>query len=443
MKEEIFKDCWEHQKESGGKRPYWNDLFEKYKDRGYRTKEQLRSSYKREKKRRIQSGEIPDDRFSEKSSYEEGNDFINIVCASKRMLSKDDVIKEFNVNTDIWEVERFKVKTSEGYRKDRQVDWDVEDGRVTYGHVRDSGKMLIVPLYHIEVRFIKKQKQFTPENIDKFFKLIEKKNFKVPDIKSKQYSLNGIYPIVPIADLHFGLVAKKEVEGEDYNIEIAERYFYDIIQQSVLQLSNKHVKEIVFLIGNDFLNSDNLQNTTTRGTQQDSEYSWFNIVDKATEMLINAINHLRTVSNVRVVNVPSNHDRHTMYSVVKIVQQYFNGVEGVTFDNRPIYTKYIIVGKTLFGLTHDIVVKRALETITTEAKDLWSEANGAVWLLGHLHRAMQYERMGVLEIYRMPAISGRSRWASEKHYVQANKRSQIYLVDEENGITDVINIFVK
>jgi hypothetical protein len=443
LKEEIFKDCWEHQQESNGKKPYWNELFEKYQEFGYRTKEQLRSSFKREKKRRVQSGEIPDDRFSEKTSYEEGDNFINIVCASRRMLSKEDVLNEFNVDADIWEVERFRIKTSEGYRKDRQVEWSVVDGRVVHGEVNDTGKMLVVPLYHVEVRLIRKQNQFTPKTIDKFFESIEKKDFNAKRILPKQYSPSGLFPIIPIADLHFGLVATKEVEGEEYNVAIAEKYYYDIIAQSIDEIKDKDIKEIVFIIGNDFINSDNLQNTTTKGTPQDSEYSWFHLVDRAIEMLIVGINQLREVSNVRVIHVPSNHDRHTMYSIVKVVEQYFRNIDNVIIDNRPIYTKYIMVGQTIFGLTHDIPVKRALEVITTEAKELWSRANGAVWLLAHLHQAMQYQRIGVLEMYRLPAISGKSRWSSERHYVQADKRSQLFIVDEKNGITDVINIFVK
>ena len=232
-------------------------------------------------------------------------------------------------------------------------------------------------------------------------------------------------------------------EGEEYNLDIAEKYFYDIIDQSIEKLQGKEIQEIIFLIGNDFINSDNLQNTTTKGTPQDSQYSWFHLVDRAVELIINGINKLRTLSRVRVIHVPSNHDRHTMYSIVKIVEQYFRNVEGVSIDNRPLYTKYIMVGKTLFGLTHDVPIKRALEIITTEAKHLWGLANHVVWILAHLHRAMQYERMGVLEIYRLPAISGKSRWACERHYVQAEKRSQIFLVDEEDGISDVVNIFVK
>lgn len=445
MKDEIFLDCWEHQQDSGGTKPYWNKLFEKYESEGYSTKEQLRSAYKREKKVRIGAGDIPDPKYTEKTSYEEGKDFISVVCSSKRMLSKEDIIEEYDIDLNIWEIDRFRVKSSEGYRKDRRVEWEVSDGKVTHGSVDDSGKMLVVPLYHLEIHFKRREYRFTEENVNTLFDSIKNKDFKTLRIVPSQYYEDGITPILPIADLHYGLIATKDVEGEEYNIDIATHRVENIISQAKQRLSGRKVKEVVFMIGNDFFNSDNIASTTTHGTPQDTVYSWFSIVDSALELLISSINVLREVSKVRVVNVPSNHDRHTCYSVVKMLEQYFKDCEDVSFDNRPIYTKYLMLGKTLVGLTHDIPKKRALATITSdvESKPLWSDANQVVWILAHLHNAMQYETEGVMEMYRLPAVSGRSRWTTEKHFPRSNCRTQMFIIDDEDGVLDVMNIFVK
>ena len=67
--------------------------------------------------------EQPAQQEEEGATFEQGDDFINVICASRRMLTKEDVIREFKIDTDLWEVEKFKVKTSEGYRKDRRVKW--------------------------------------------------------------------------------------------------------------------------------------------------------------------------------------------------------------------------------------------------------------------------------------------------------------------------------
>jgi hypothetical protein len=445
LRDEIFKDCWLNQQESGGKKPYWNKLWKRYQSEGYETKEQLRSAYKREKKRRIKAGDVPDPQYMEKTSYEEGKDFINIVCSSKRMLTKEDIIDEFNIDLDIWEIEKFRVKTSEGYRKDRSVKWKVRDGRVLEGDVDDSGKMLIVPLYHLELRLKPREYKFTQNNIDALFESIKDKDFKTLQIAPSQYDSKGVTAIVPIADLHYGLIATKEVEGEEYNIDIANRRVESAISQAKQRLSGRKIKEIIFLIGNDFLNSDNIAATTTKGTPQNTVYSWFSLVDSSLEILIKSINGLRDLSKVKVLNVQSNHDYHTNYSIVKMLEQYFKDCEDVSFDNRPIYTKYLMIGKTLFGFTHDIPKKRALATITSdiESKPLWSDANQVVWILAHLHNAMQYKTEGIMEMYRLPTMSGRSRWTTEKHFPRSEPRTQLFVVDDEYGILDVMNIFVE
>lgn len=191
------------------------------------------------------------------------------------------------------------------------------------------------------------------------------------------------------------------------------------------------------------MNSDNLQNTTEHGTPQDTQMSWFYLVDKALEIIIKGTNSLLEIAPVKVINVPSNHDRHSTYGVMKAVQLYYKDNKNVEVDNRPLYTKYLMVGKTLFGFTHDIKPDRALDVITTEAKEFWTNATHVVWLLGHLHKAMIYEKRGIMEIYRIPTVSGNSRWSSENHYVQSDRKTQIFILDENDGILDVGNIIVK
>ena len=36
------------------------------------------------------------------STYEEKNGFINIVCASPRVLSVEDILDQFNIDEDVW-----------------------------------------------------------------------------------------------------------------------------------------------------------------------------------------------------------------------------------------------------------------------------------------------------------------------------------------------------
>jgi hypothetical protein len=113
------------------------------------------------RKYRVATGTInkayDSDNSSNQTSFEQTDNSIHIICSSPRMITQEDVIKQFNIDLEEWEIISFKVKTSEGYRKDRKVDWHVKEGSVVAGDVIDTGKMLVVPLYHVEVRLIKRK----------------------------------------------------------------------------------------------------------------------------------------------------------------------------------------------------------------------------------------------------------------------------------------------
>jgi len=288
----------------------------------------------------------------------------------------------------------------------------------------------------------RKQPIIDSELIDRLFEKLKLKDFSSISIKPKFYSQNNKALLVPIADLHLGLFATQASTGNDYNIEVAEKSFQSAIAQTKERVANQKFEEIIFVVGNDFLNSDNLTGTTTAGTIQDNDSFWFEMFDKAIELIISGTLSLLEISKVKIVNVVSNHDHQSMYGVMKAVQYYFKDNENVTVDVSQLPRKYYRLGKVLFGFSHDIVIKTALSLMTTESKENWSMCNKYYWFLAHLHQAMQYDRQGSVEIIRIPTISGFSRWSASKGYIQNDKRTQCFVVDKDLGILDILNIYV-
>lgn len=439
MKEEIFVEAYRHYMANWSLGENLKTLSERH---GYKSSEAFRQDLKNERrKRHLPSREAIEDDV-ENNTYEEGDGFINVICASKRILSKEDIIKQFNIDTNIWEIERFKVKTSEGYRKDRKVQWEVENGKVLHGNVDDTGKMLVVPMYHIEVRLVKKKHVFDAPTIDKLFEKLASKDFNRLKYKA-DYIANGKMLFVPFADLHYGLMATLKSTGNEYNTTIAEEVVEKAMAQILQRIKGQKYEKVVLLLGNDFLNCDNLLGTTTGGTPQDNDMLWFDTVDGATELVIRMVGAFLPIAPVEVYSVNSNHDTHSYYGLSKAVEYYFKDDKNVTFDNSPLPRKYYSFGKNLIGLSHDIPLKRKLEIITTEAQDKWSNSKHMYWILAHLHQAMEYEKEGFLETYRLPTISGWSRWSNEKGYQQTEKKTQCFVFDKEFGITDIMNIIVE
>ena len=285
----------------------------------------------------------------------------------------------------------------------------------------------------------KTEYSWNEEDAKKIFSSLKTDTNNKVDIKPLQYKQNGKLLVVPIADLHLNLLSDKLSTGNEYNMKIAEELFFHVINDVIDRVGNKSFEKVLFITGNDFVNADNLNGTTTKLTPQDNSESWFKAVHKATELIIKATDMLTKIAPVDVVLVPSNHDLHTMFGVMLTVEAWYKDDRNVNIDTSPLPRKYYKFGKMLIALSHDMKVKDALQIITSEAKSMWSDCDHIVLMLGHLHQAMVYEKQGYLEILRLPTISGWSRWANEKGYIQSEKKNQSFIIDSKLGITDILN----
>lgn len=279
-------------------------------------------------------------------------------------------------------------------------------------------------------------------DIRELFKQLElsNKNVCINTGKQQQYNNSDDILIIPIADLHYGLVCDPYITGNAYDLDIAESLYYYTLNDIIKRTKEKKFKKILFVLGNDAINFDNIHGTTTAGTPQDMASDWFNIVKKSTQLFINGINMLKNIAPVDVHYVVSNHDLHSMFGIMQVIKTWFKDSTNVKIiDDSPMPRKYYKIGKTLLCLSHDIRVKDALKLVTTEAKDFWSNSEHMICLLAHKHQAMQYEKHGYLEIYRLPTISGMSRWSINQGYIQTEYKNQSFIINDELGITDIIN----
>jgi hypothetical protein len=224
------------------------------------------------------------ERNHEKTEYEQGDNFINIACSSKRMLSKEDIIEEFKIDLNEWEIKSYKIKTSEGYRKDRKVEWHIANGAVSRGDVSDTGKMLVVPLYHIEVRLIKKIQEIQIRSIfNDLIKELKKFSPVHPKIIYSKIE-NGLLFEPAIFDAHIGRLTWDEETGENYDLKIAEQMIKSAILKHLSMIKELPVSRILLPLGNDFLNVDNKFNTTSKGTPQQEDTRWQKTFKKGWEI---------------------------------------------------------------------------------------------------------------------------------------------------------------
>ena len=435
MKQFAFDEIYEIWSKSKPNERIWsNELATKL---GYPSSESLRSAFKRarkcmkptlEKAEKIfkeidQQGKLD---FSESTEIHADGSITSekIISIEKEDLKNPERLLELHG----YDVQRWTLLFAKNNYWTMQSKTS-EDGRITLYQSKITAKPKTIP-------------DWTPELVDKLFNNLNKKDLSPSYSFPDSYLKNNKILVVPIADLHLGLIATQSSTGNEYNMEIAEDSYLSALFQIKERVAGQSFEKIFFMVGNDFLNSDTLTNQTTAGTPQDSVTFWFDMFDKALELIISGINILSSISKVEVINVVSNHDNQSMYAIMKAIDYYYKNNKNVTVDTSQLYRKYICYKKVLMGFSHDIDIKSALSIMTTEAKQDWGKCNKYYWFLAHLHKQMIYSNQGDLEILRIPTVSGWSRWSASKGYIQSDKKTQAFVIDGERGILDTLNIFV-
>ena len=439
MKENVFQDCLKHKQNNTGK-PFWNDLAKKYPE--YKSGEHLRSSFKNERnKRGIKSEELSGD----ETTYEEGIDasgheFINIVCASERILNQDELLAQFKIDLTKWEVTGFKIKTSEGYRKDRQVEWHVEDGKVLEGDVSDSGKMLVVPLYHIQVSLKKKEEENKIQTMFEELKLDAEKYSPIyPKIHYPKLTDPCLYE-VSLPDIHFGLLSWGEESGENYDIKLARQAVEDVLGKLLAFTSQYPIGRILLPIGNDFFNSDNLQNMTAHGTPMSEDVRWQKTFRMGREMAVNMIDRCSQIAPVDVLIIPGNHDTQRAFFLGEALSCWYAKSSNVSIDNAPNSRKYYTFGTNLIGFAHgyDEKLDRLPLLMAVEKPDLWANSVYREWHTGHTHHKRDVDYMAdegtgiVVRVLR--SLVAASAWTFNKGYVKPLRAGEAFLWHPQNGL---------
>ena len=103
-------------------------------------------------------------------------------------------------------------------------------------------------------------------------------------------------------DLHLG---KLGISGDDYSLDVARTRLHDAIDSLFHRARGFEIEEIVFVVGNDFLNVDKAKPfaSTTAGTPQNNSVSAYDAYRFGRKLLVECVNALSQKAPVRVVVV--------------------------------------------------------------------------------------------------------------------------------------------
>lgn len=350
-------------------------------------------------------------RFSEDVSKGTGEVVFN---SKEEIKSLDELIEKCKIDTSKWEITKYV-----------QNYWG------------NSGS----PHYQVKAWLGKKKGQDVFQ--DAFVEFLKSYQPSSPEIASPTYDNqkgDGCL-IINKQDSHLN---KLDIHG-DNNIE--ER-FYNIKHKVEVILNqaglSNNLDEVKYIIGSDEFNSE-FTGTTTKGTPQQNILSYHDSFDRICNHEIEMISLLLQKAHlVEVIYVAGNHDEFVGWHLIKWLKTYFRNDPRVLFDDSPRYRKYVSFGNSALMFNHGDALKPAklAAIFPMEFKEDWSSHDNFYIFTGDKHHEVSLDFNGI-KFYQIPAFSSaKSLWDDKHGYVCSKAEVTAFLIDYDNGMTNIFKQYL-
>lgn len=299
--------------------------------------------------------------------------------------------------------------------------------------VLHASKVTVKPVFDFDSMF-KYVDEFTANRLGEGF---------VDESPQKEAVFNKAKLIeIPITDLHIGLCTFSGETAEDFKSNdmkgLISKYM-DVVCANLKREGVSKNTDIVISFLGDLVNYDNKLFTTTAGTLQDSDNSFFQTYNLALELLDMIIgriyNMLSANSKLHIIYVPGNHDEVIGYTLISAMRIIYNK-ENITFDYTSRSRKFFKYGCNLIGFTHGKIDKAKMgQWLYSEAREYISSSKNIEVHAGHMHSQQTVEDNGVI-VRHIPTIKPNSTWEYNKGY--SSKKTLPYFVwDKELGLEKI------
>jgi hypothetical protein len=255
---------------------------------------------------------------------------------------------------------------------------------------------------------------------------------------------------IDLPDLHGGLFSWRSETGEDYDLHIAKQRFETAMKDIENRCRSRKIEQITFVTLGDLLHFDNEEQSTTKGTKQQSDGRIAKVHDLILDMLIDAITMLGNIAPVLVIYLPGNHDLITGRMLMKAVEKAFRNDVNVKFDLSPNPFKAIRIGSSLIGWTHGDMPEKNMSTWLPQMfRKEYGECSTVEVHAGHFHRQNTKEKSITIKNYNqtfedggvvvryLPSISSASGWAHKQGFPKTVKTIMSFVWSSEKGLRDI------
>lgn len=359
-----------------------------------------------------------------KEKNEVVGDIWNITLPKTRIHTLEQLLTFFEVDLEIWEVERFICNKWEMGYKNVLEQADYEE------------------LYQVKA-FLKKKKSvvFAKQEIASLKELAKTEAKEPRRAVAKPNKSHPVMLEINLTDHHFGKLAwGLETGHANYDVKIATEVFHRALDTILNRSPFKAYEEIWFVVGNDLFNADDTQGRTTAGTQVESDVRHEKTYVTVRTLMVQAIEKLRFLgSKIKVIVVPGNHDHNATWHLGDSLELYFAKYSDVEVDNRPAPRKYHRFGQTLVMFTHGDKGKRKDLPLlmATEARELFGATAFHEIHTGHNHTLKVEETHGIRNRI-LSALCPPDAWHAENGYVGNLRSSEAFVWDKQEGLIGTV-----
>ncbi|MEK5065904.1 helix-turn-helix domain-containing protein [Cytobacillus sp. FSL R5-0596] len=236
----------------------------------------------------------------------------------------------------------------------------------------------------------------------------------IPPICIERQEKEGeLYLSLPLFDMHFGPSTYETHKGT---------------QTEILHLLDKGYKEVLIIVGQDLLHTDDFRGRTASGREigkinfpkawQDAAMFYDPIIKKSLQ-----------ISKVKIMYSKGNHDESMSWAFVQYLQAKYPQAE---YDDSFKERKVHMLGLNFVGVNHGDKKKEVnlTENFSTEFPLEWSRAKTREIFTGHLHHERVLDKGGAV-IRRMPTGNEIDDYHDDHGYTTAHKRFQVFEYTEE------------
>lgn len=268
----------------------------------------------------------------------------------------------------------------------------------------------------LRIAFERREKPF---DVDLYLDKVNSYKFTKKPSESVLGINNNMYAVLPLYDMHFGFSDSSEYFGK--------------IGEVMEELQARPVKELLIILGGDYLHSETAEGITSSGTSIDS-IDLMQAVTDATNFITEITFRAKMFAgSVKVIAIDGNHDRTSS----QIMYHTLNAM-GVDIEYTGEFASYQL-GHVPVVMYHGGGVKKNrlrdtdyLKFIKAEMPDMLIQSlqtgNDIHWFQGHYHTTT--EKTDSLYIHQVPAITKTSGWEKSNGFVGSLNGMKIYYFDE-------------